>query len=253
MQKYLAEIACKLDTDKTQSQSYIENYERHFGHLRSKPVKILEIGVFHGGSLLMWQEYFSKGLIVGLDLQSNPFSEKPERICFYQGSQDDGKLLDRVAQECAPDGFDIVIDDASHVGTLTRGSFRNLYVNHLKPGGIYVIEDWGTGYWDSWQDGRGYLTAHEKHTDQFKNKISILERLTRRLLRIKHTVLPGSAIDPNFIVHNFGMVGFVKELIDEVAWLDITHPDRGNNRLPRRTSMIREMTLYYGQVFITKA
>ena len=196
MQKSLAEIACKLDTDKTQSQSYIDNFERHFGHLRSTPVKVLELGVFHGGSLLMWQEYFSNGLIVGLDLQSNPFSEMPERICFYQGSQDDEKLLDRVAQECAPDGFDIVIDDASHIGTLTRDSFRNLYVKHLKPGGIYVIEDWGTSYWDSWQDGRAYLMAHKKHADQFKKKISILERLTRRLVRIKHTLLPNSTTDP---------------------------------------------------------
>ena len=148
MIKTLAEIGREQDTDKTQSQGYIENYERHFGHLRNMPVQLLELGVWHGGSLLMWQEYFATGLVVGLDLQPNPLKEMPERVRFYQGSQDDGILLGHVARECAPDGFDIIIDDASHIGTLARTSFHNLFEKHLKSGGIYVIEDWGTGYWN---------------------------------------------------------------------------------------------------------
>lgn len=252
VQKPLAEIARNLDTDKTQSQGYIDNYERHFGLLRDTTVKILELGVFHGGSLLMWQEYFSKGLVVGLDLQPNPLTEMPERVRFYRGSQDDGTLLDRVAQECAPDGFDIVIDDASHVGTLTRTSFRNLFMKHVKLGGIYVIEDWGTGYWDSWPDGAIYHMAHEKDTDQPKEKISLLGRQVKQLWATKNSSAALRATDPDFAAHNFGMVGFVKELVDEVAWPDISFPDRGNGDLPRRTSMIREMTVYFGQVFIVK-
>ena len=68
MQQTLAEIGLQFDTDKTRSPGYIENYECHFGHLREMPVRLLELGVYHGGSLLMWQKYFSKGLVVGLDL-----------------------------------------------------------------------------------------------------------------------------------------------------------------------------------------
>ena len=92
MRRTLSEIANDLDTDKTESQGYIENYDRHFGHLRSKPVRLLELGVLHGGSLLMWQEYFPEGLVVGLDLNPNPFSEMPERVRFYRGSQDNETL-----------------------------------------------------------------------------------------------------------------------------------------------------------------
>jgi hypothetical protein len=55
-----------------------------------------------------------------------PLTVMPERIRFYQGSQDDEALLDPLAKECAPDGFDIVIDDASHIGKLARVSFCNL-------------------------------------------------------------------------------------------------------------------------------
>ena len=91
----------------------------------------------------MWREYFADGLIVGLDLNANPFESMPDRVRFYQGSQDDRTLLDRVAAECAPDGFDVIIDDASHIGRLSRDSFNGLFERHLKPGGIYVIEDSG--------------------------------------------------------------------------------------------------------------
>lgn len=246
MQKSLAEIARNFDTDKTQSPGYIDNFERHFGDLRDKPIKILELGVFHGGSLLMWQEYFSSGLVVGLDLKPNPLTEMPDRVRFYQGPQDDKNLLNRVAAECAPDGFDIVIDDAAHIGQLARASFYHLFQRHLKSGGIYVVEDWGTGYWGTWPDGKSYRLAHEKCVDNTKR--TLMERVLT-----KSGWANQAETDSNFASHNFGMVGFVKELVDEVAWPDITAPNRGNSDLQHRASMIRDMTIYNGHVFIVKA
>lgn len=61
-----------------------------------------------------------------------------------------------VARKTAPEGFDIIIDDASHFGDLTKIAFWHLFDNHLKPSGLYVIEDWGTGYWSDWTDGKAY-------------------------------------------------------------------------------------------------
>lgn len=249
MTKSLAEIARSLDTDKTHSTGYLENFERHFGHLRNEPIKILELGVFHGGSLLMWQEYFPKALVVGLDRRPNPLKEMPERIHFYRGSQEDDALLDRIAYECAPNGFDIVIDDASHIGTLSRASFRHLFHKHLKSGGTYVIEDWGTGYWDSWPDGAEYTINAEP---QRITKFSPFRRLTKQFSWTRRMLVSQMDNDPNFVTHNFGMVGFVKELVDEVGWQDITCPGRGNNNLPSRPSVIREMTIYSGHVFLNK-
>ena len=250
MQRSLAEIAGSLDTDKSRSPGYIEHFERHFGGLRDEPVKILELGVFHGGSLLMWQEYFPKGLVVGLDLNENPFAQMPERVRFYRGSQDDAGLLDRIARECAPEGFDIVLDDASHVGTLARASFRKLFGQHLKRGGIYVVEDWGTGYWDSWSDGRRYRIAHEPRPWAGR---AIASKCRRALAALGIQPPPHVDTDRHFAAHNFGMVGFVKELVDEVAWPDITSPDRGNPSLQRRPSLIRELTVHAGHVFVVRA
>ena len=45
------------------------------------------------------------------------------RVRTYTGKQQDLALLDRIAGECAPDGFDVIIDDCSHIGVLTKKSF----------------------------------------------------------------------------------------------------------------------------------
>ena len=245
----LEEIASTYETDKTQSMGYIENYEDYFGRLRDKPVRLLEIGVLQGGSLLTWREYFPEGLTVGLDLSPCPFEDMPDRVKFYQGSQDDTALLERIATECAPDGFDIIIDDAAHIGSLSRASFHALFERHLKPGGIYVVEDWGTGYWESWPDGAAYPAGPAQQPDN-RAKATFMERVAARLFG--KPPVPAS-VDPNFSQHNFGMVGFVKELVDEVGWLDIVHPERGNRSLASHSPLIRSMHVFAGQVFLRKS
>ena len=64
------------------------------------------------------------------------------------------KSFCRKSQLQAPGGFDIIIDDASHIGELTKTTFWHLFDHHLKPGGLYAIEDWGTGYLDDFSDGK---------------------------------------------------------------------------------------------------
>ena len=53
-------------TDK--SASFLSVYEALFAPLREHPVALLELGIHHGGSLLMWRDYFAQGRIAGLDL-----------------------------------------------------------------------------------------------------------------------------------------------------------------------------------------
>ena len=146
-----------------------------------------------------------------------------------------------------------MIDDASHVGVLARASFRILFEKHLKRGGIYVVEDWGTGYWKSWPDGQNYQQYHSNHPDSLPKKGILLKKLLGKLGLADQSLVQYSWADPNFASHNYGMVGFVKELVDEVAWPDITFPIRGNSDLERRASKIREMTIYNGHAFVVKA
>ena len=182
---------------------------------------------------MTWQEYFSVGTIVGLDENEVEISAPTHHIRVYRGAQDDPAVLNRIAEENAPNGFDIVIDDASHVGTVSRTAFWHIFEKHLKLGGIYVVEDWGTGYWPSWPDGAQYRGAMA-----FQNPV------------VRHLAATLAHIDTNFSAHNHGMVGFIKELVDECGRGDITHPQRGVP--PHRNSRIERLCIRPGQVFATK-
>ena len=251
--------ASRYDTDKAEHTQYLRNYEEYFKPFADKDIRLLELGVYHGGSLLLWRDYFERGLVVGLDISPVEVEDAGGRIRVYQGRQEDTALLDRIARETAPEGFDIIIDDCSHIGELTRVSFWHLFENHLKPGGLYVVEDWGTGYWDSWADGVNYRPASVRGsgflTRKLRGGLAHLQRsalvgrlpLARRLAsRLKRTIQRRQ-----FHSHDFGMVGFVKELIDELGAADITHPTRGTP--PQRRSRFRELRLSPSHLFVVKA
>ncbi|GAA3824551.1 class I SAM-dependent methyltransferase [Streptomyces coacervatus] len=129
---------------------YTRHYDRYFRALRDEPVRVLEIGVggyadesFGGGSLLMWQRYFRRGLVYGLDLYRKPQTLGP-RVRTVRGDQSDPEFLAALAAELGP--FDVVIDDGSHVNGHVRTSFEALFP-HVREGGLYVVEDIQTSYW----------------------------------------------------------------------------------------------------------
>jgi len=251
--------ASKYDTDKAIHTHYLRNYERYFRPLAGRDVRLLELGVLKGGSLMLWRDYFERGVIAGLDLNPAPVADTTGRIRVYQGGQQDTALLDRIARECAPEGFDIIIDDCSHVGELARISFWHLFEHHLKPGGFYVIEDWGTGYWESWPDGVRYRPRRDAAPHG-----PLRYRLERAATRLRagalgRLPLAGTLANaakrllqrPLYNSHDYGMVGFVKELIDELGMADITHPEFGIS--PQRASRFREMHLTTSHLFVVKA
>jgi hypothetical protein len=48
---------------------YFDIYERHFARFRGREIHMMEIGVYHGGSLQMWKHYFGpKATIYGVDI-----------------------------------------------------------------------------------------------------------------------------------------------------------------------------------------
>ena len=136
---------------------YLPIYAEFLNPLRNLPIRILELGIQTGNSLLVWRDFFPWGQVTGIDWDL-PVMADTERIVMYQGAQEDAALLERVGAERGP--FDIIVDDCSHIGALAEASFWPLFTQHLVPGGIYAIEDWGTGYWGTWQDGAEYTPNH---------------------------------------------------------------------------------------------
>ena len=63
---------------------------------------VLEIGVFHGGSLQMWREYFGRGArIVGIDIDPRCRQFEEEQISVMIGDQADRALPRRGARSAS--------------------------------------------------------------------------------------------------------------------------------------------------------
>ena len=120
-------------------------YAQLFGNWRDKPVRVLEIGIFQGGSLWYWAELFPhpETLIIGIDLQIPPVAF-PANVRVHACDQKDPAAFHAIASQYGP--FDLIIDDGCHFATETRLCFTALFPS-VKVGGSYVIEDWAVGYW----------------------------------------------------------------------------------------------------------
>lgn len=138
----LTAIARRTKPVKDYLRIFIPRYEQMFKDIRNKPLTILEIGIGGykhpnkgGGSLRMWAEYFPNSVIVGLDFNPKQLI-LPRNVDVHCGSQTDIDLLNRLSDQYS--GFDIVIDDASHITENTITSFETLWP-HTRL--FYVIED----------------------------------------------------------------------------------------------------------------
>ena len=127
----------------------IERYAALVGELR--PRRIVELGVFQGGSTALLAELARPEVLVAVDAQPLRFLTKAivdkthmAEAVRVHGQVDQG---DRAAlrgildKELGDAPLDLVVDDCSHLYELTLASFNEIFPR-LRPGGMYVIEDW---------------------------------------------------------------------------------------------------------------
>lgn len=123
-----------FNTDKIYRHGYFPSYVQLAGILGPK-ARVLEIGVENGESLRMWQSLFPLGEVTGVDI--NPNAVFPAGTRKIIASQTSPRLA-----ELGP--FDLIVEDASHDGKLSRDTFDLLFPR-VAPGGFYVVEDWFVG------------------------------------------------------------------------------------------------------------
>lgn len=131
------DIGCN---DKGGLHTYLETYDRLFEPFR-EGCFILEIGLALGDSLILWNEYFKKTQIFGIDISIVFERPKIKRkndnyISIIEADATNPESLRKI------DGFefDIAIDDGSHMEQDQIATF-NLLKPKMKKGGIYIIED----------------------------------------------------------------------------------------------------------------
>ncbi len=126
-------------------ENYFDVYERYFNPIRDSVTSILELGVKQGASLKIWRDYFPNAKIFGIDNDVRCKAYSGESITIEILSQADTGAQIEFGKNYGP--FDVIVDDASHINSLTLNSFNALFP-YLKSGGWYIIEDLANSYED---------------------------------------------------------------------------------------------------------
>lgn len=134
-----------VETDKGSVHSYIDVYEELLLPYREKANKVLEIGIFKGNSMRMWEQYFTKAEVHGADCSDQPHGGMADlRPMIAEGSHfihimDATSELD-IQKEFRGMLFDVIIDDGNH-NVMSQLRSYELLSKFLTDGGIYIIED----------------------------------------------------------------------------------------------------------------
>jgi hypothetical protein len=124
------------------SLHYFDIYHRHFKKFIGRDVNVLEIGIYSGGSLEMWRQYFGKGChIYGVDIVPACTVYKSDKIDVFIGDQADRNFWKRF-KEAVPK-IDILIDDGGHDPEQQIITLEEMFP-HIQPGGVYLCEDIGS-------------------------------------------------------------------------------------------------------------
>lgn len=156
--KKFDEIAGKTGTNK-RWHGYMPAYALNIGHLRNRPIRLLEIGVRNGRSTLMWESLFPMATLFGIDNDETCRRFETERTKIYIGDQADKAFLRKFTEETGGD-FDVVIDDGGHLMNQQMTSFRALFPA-VKSGGFYIVEDILTSYGAKWEGGNDVYTTRQ--------------------------------------------------------------------------------------------
>ena len=137
--KKLTEIGNKHTTDKGtlhyEAHGYTEIYNDYISD--TDKITLLEIGVWHGDSVRMWNEYNENINLHVIDIDPNVMNNG-EKVTTHIGNQSDHSFLRGVLDKI--EILDVVIDDGSHHFNDIMNSFNTIFPK-LKSGGIYFIED----------------------------------------------------------------------------------------------------------------
>ncbi len=166
---------------------YFDIYERHFSRFRGTECVVVEIGIYSGGSLDMWNSYFGPWCkIIGVDIQPECKVYERENVQVFIGNQAEESFWHEFNDKV--DKIDIVIDDGSHKARHQELTFQQLFPR-LSRGGIYLCEDIH-GYPDNKFANymSGYACDLNNHQFFVKNKDNNDRRLTKQTTNVQRMV-----------------------------------------------------------------
>ena len=166
--EYLDRLALEAEADKGSNyHNYTKVYANYFDAIKDKPLKFLEIGIYKGASVRLWESYFPNAELHFIDITLSNLIYQPSRANLHLADQSNSNQLLAVMNETGGQ-YDIILDDGGHTMDQQKTTFKMLFP-YLKSGGIFIIEDLHTSYWRAF-DGGGDLNrpnARRQSTTEF--------------------------------------------------------------------------------------
>ena len=170
---------------------YLRHYEMLFSPFRSREMVIVELGCFYGGSLRMWQGWFPKADIFGVDIDESVKENEGGRIHIVIGDATSRDTYDAVWKYAGERRPFIIIDDASHAWSDQRKSLE-MFWEMLASGGFYIIEDLECGAYGV----KGYVPKvldSQPFFDYIRDRCHILRwpaSYNRQMMDARYSQLP---------------------------------------------------------------
>jgi hypothetical protein len=132
-------------------EHYLPIYDDLLHNWHGRNVSFLEIGIYKGGSIPMWQGFLGPAArLTFLDIDPACAALALPGTCIEIGDQSDPVFLERIGQDHGP--FDLIVDDGGHRMQQQTTSFHHLWPR-LNDRGLYIVEDTHTSYWPGFGGG----------------------------------------------------------------------------------------------------
>jgi hypothetical protein len=197
---------------------YFDVYHRHFDRFRNSDVHILEIGIYSGGSLELWRDYFgSRCHVYGVDVEEACLRYAGDSIDVFIGDQADPDFWRRFRSDVP--NLDIVVDDGGHQPSQQTTTLEEL-LPHLAPGGVYVVED-----------VHGVRNPFARYTSSLVDALNAYRGIADHQNPERRKVSPAtpfqSAVDS---IHSYPYITVIEKRHDAVA--EFVAPKRGTQWEP---------------------
>lgn len=152
--------------------TYFPVYDRLFSPWVGRTFTFVEVGVFNGGSLLMWRDYFGpQARIIGIDF--NPDARRLEADGFeiFIGNQADPAFWRDVIAAVGP--IDVLLDDGGHTFEQQIVTVDSV-LPAIRDGGLVVVEDTHTSYQHTFggPSGRSFVGWAKNVADGINHRFS---------------------------------------------------------------------------------
>lgn len=140
----LVELADNSRTDKNTLHSYLPLYQKLLEGKKDTAKNVLEVGIYHGGSIKLWNDFFPNATVYGLDIMNINN--------VWDGIKNNNKIILHTSTDAYNNiffvtnllnkeiKFDFMLDDGPH-SLESMKQFIKLYSQIISDDGILIIED----------------------------------------------------------------------------------------------------------------